>query len=207
MGVRYCRGVTDTDRRSPHRSLVAALAGALAAMLVLASGPADARRTGHPRSEAIDTVVIHSTGGPTCDPATGRPVWIGAGTMEDNLRHIEAHPTLGVHYMIDRDGTLRASVPEDQVAHHVFRHSGRSIGIELINDGDGRDAFPAAQIDALVALLRDIAQRRAIPRSGIVRHSDLDIAPMPCDRTQRRKVDPGNAYPHLDVLERVFAPR
>jgi N-acetylmuramoyl-L-alanine amidase len=134
-------------------------------------------------------------------------VWIGAGTMDENLRHIEAHPTLGVHYMIDRDGTLRASVPEDEVAHHVFRFSRRSIGIELINDGDGRDVFPAAQLDVLVKLLRDIVQRRSIARERVVRHSDLDTAPMPCDPAQRRKVDPGDAYPHIEVLDRVFTAR
>lgn len=198
--MRYCGGVQRT-------SGCAAPALAFVLALGMAPGGADARRTGAPRTEAVDTVVIHSTGGPTCDAASGRPVWIGAGTMDDNLRHIEAHPTLGVHYMIDRDGTLRASVPEDQVAHHVFRFSGRSIGIELINDGDGRDVFPAAQLEALVTLLRDIAHRRGIARERVVRHSDLDTAPMACDPTRRRKVDPGDAYPHADVLERVFSPR
>ncbi len=85
-----------------------------------------------------------------------RPIWVPAGELADNLRQIEAHPRLGVHWMIDRDGTVRASVPEQQVADHVFTYSGRSIGIELVNDGDGQDPFPPAQIDALVALLRGI---------------------------------------------------
>jgi N-acetylmuramoyl-L-alanine amidase len=167
---------------------------------------AQARRNGPPRTHAIDMVVIHSTGGPTCDAATGRPIWVKAGTLDDNMRHIEAHPTLGIHYMIDRDGTLRASVPESQVAHHVFTYSGRSIAIELINDGDGVDPFPETQLTALVKLLRDIVQRRDIRRDGIVRHSDLDRAVMTCDQTQRRKVDPGPAYPHRAVLDRVFQP-
>ncbi len=150
-------------------------------------------------------VVIHSTGGPTCDPVTQKPIWVGAGTVAENLRHIEAHPTLGIHYMIDRDGSLRASVPEDQVAHHVFRLSARSIAIELINEGDGVDPFPDAQLAALVNLLRDIKQRRSLQRSGIVRHSDVDQAALPCDKTQRRKVDPGAAFPFEAVLDRVFA--
>lgn len=153
-------------------------------------------------------VVIHSTGGPACDAGTGKPIWVRAGTLEENMRHIESHPKLGIHYMIDRDGTSRASVPEDQVAHHVFRFSGRSIGIELINDGDGLDLFPATQLASLVKLLRDIKQRRGITRDGIRRHSDLDHTLLPCDRTQRRKVDPGAAFPHESVLDRVFqAPR
>ena len=151
-------------------------------------------------------IVIHSTGGPTCDPGTGKPVWIGGGNLADDIATIEAHPTLGIHYMIDRDGTLRASVPEDQLANHVFRYSGRSIAVELINDGNGRDPFPPAQIESLVRLLRDIRARRGIARAGIVRHSDLDTAFMSCDRSRRRKVDPGGAFPFEDVRNRVFAP-
>lgn len=180
--------------------------GVLLAVLAVLTSDAEARRTGAARRQAIDMVVIHSTGGPTCDTATGRPIWVGAGTMEENLRHIEAHPRLGIHYMIDRDGTLRASVPEDQVAHHVFGFSDRSIAIELINDGNGVDPFPDAQLASLVDLLRDIRQRRSISRGGIRRHSDLDLARLPCDRTQRRKVDPGEAFPMESVLDRVFRP-
>ncbi len=176
----------------------------LSLCLGLLSTPAIARRDGPPRTQTIDMVVIHSTGGPTCDARTGAPIWVRAGTLAANLRFIEAHPQLGIHYMIDRDGTLRASVPEDQLAHHVFRYSGRSIAVELINDGDGIDPFPAMQIDALVNLLRDIRQRRQIPRNGVMRHSDLDTAPLPCDPARRRKVDPGAAYPHEQVLKRVF---
>lgn len=181
--------------------------GALFVALAVATASAQARRTGGARTQAIDMVVIHSTGGPTCDAVTGKPIWVGAGTLEDNLRQIEANPVLGIHYMIDRDGTLRASVPEDQVAHHVYSVSGRSIAIELINDGDGRDPFAEVQLTALVGLLRDITQRRGIRRDGVKRHSDVDRRRLPCDTSQRRKVDPGAAYPHEAVLDRVFAPR
>lgn len=177
---------------------------ALSALAIITSGDAQARRTGSARTQAIDMVVVHSTGGPTCDASTGKPIWVAAGTLEDNIRHIESHPTLGIHYMIDRDGTLRASVPEEQVAHHVFGASGRSIAIELINDGDGFDPFPEAQLATLVKLLRDIKQRRGIVRDGIKRHSDLDHSALPCDRAQRRKVDPGAAFPHDSILDRVF---
>jgi len=152
-------------------------------------------------------VVLHATGGPTCDAKTGKPVWVGAGTLAQNLREIEAHPRLGIHYMIDRDGTLRASVPESQVAHHVFRHSGRSIAIELINEGDGRDPFPEAQLASLVKLLRDMRERHGIARDGVMRHSDLDQGRMPCNPARLRKVDPGDAFPFEAVRDRVFGPR
>jgi N-acetyl-anhydromuramyl-L-alanine amidase AmpD len=109
--------------------------------------------------------------------------------------------------MIDRDGTVRSSVPEEQVAHHVYRHSARSIAIELINDGDGNDPFPEEQLAALVVLLRGIEQRHGIGRGGVVRHSDLDLARLSCDRAQRRKVDPGPAFPYESVLDRVYRAR
>jgi N-acetylmuramoyl-L-alanine amidase len=161
---------------------------------------------GHVRTQTVDLIVIHSTGGPTCDAATGKPIWVKAGTLDEDLRDIEANPKLGIHYMIDRDGTVRASVPEDRAANHVFKYSENSIAIELVNDGDGHDPFPKAQIDALVKLLKDITRRRGIGREGIKRHSDLDHGMLECDRKQRRKVDPGRAFPYKAVLDRVFAP-
>jgi N-acetylmuramoyl-L-alanine amidase len=184
-----------------------AVIGLVLATLTVTAQDAEARRTGNARTQAINMVVIHSTGGPTCDAVTGKSIWVGAGTLEENMRQIEAHPKLGIHYMIDRDGTLRSSVPENEVANHVFRYSGRSIGIELINNGDGLDPFPVTQLATLVKLLQDIKQRYGIKRNGIKRHSDLDHALMSCDRTQRRKVDPGDAFPYEPVLNRVFQPR
>lgn len=68
-----------------------------------------------------------------------------------------------------------------------------SIGIEIINDGPVATAdgwvwspFPASQIDAVIALLQDLARRYQIDPINIVAHSD--VAP-------QRKVDPGPAFP------------
>ncbi len=169
----------------------------------LSIGSVQARRNGVVRP-TVDMIVIHSTGGPTCDLRTGKPIWVKAGTLAENIREIEAHPVLGIHYMIDRDGALRKSIPENQVAHHVFSHSARSIAIELINDGDGLDPFSEVQLASLVALLRDIKGRWGIKREAVKRHSDLDQALMPCDRRQRRKVDPGAAFPFRRTLDDVF---
>jgi hypothetical protein len=175
--------------------------------LVFSASNSEARHTGSIRTQPIDMVVIHSTGGPFCDKETGKPIWVGGGTLEANLKLIEAHPRLGIHYMIDRDGTLRASVPEGQMTHHIMHYSGRSIAVELINDGDGRDPFPEAQLTALANLLLDIRHRHGIKRDGIKRHSDLDHSRLTCDKTQRRKVDPGDAFPYQSVLDRVYQPQ
>ena len=173
--------------------------------LTFMSAAACARSTGQPRLQPINLVVIHSTGGPICNAKTGQVMWVKSGTLAANMRFIEAHPKLGIHYMIDRDGTLARSVPEDQIAHHVFGHSARSIAIELINDGDGSDPFPEAQLQAVTALIQDIAKRRSLSREAVKRHSDLDLGVMPCDRSKRRKVDPGPAFPFEGVLDAAFA--
>jgi N-acetylmuramoyl-L-alanine amidase len=187
------------------RPVTIALTAACIITLGLGWGSAAARKSGPPRGEPIRMVVIHSTGGPTCDARTGQPIWVPAGEFQTNMREIEAHPTLGIHYMIDRNGALRASVPEHQIAHHVFRYSARSIAIELVNDGDGKDPFPEAQLSALVALLQPMLKRHGLRPEAIVRHSDLDQGTMPCAPTRPRKVDPGPAFPYEQVLKRVAA--
>ena len=189
-----------------RKSVVIVLA--LTAFTVPASD-AEARRTGKVRTEAIDMVVVHSTGGPTCDVKTGKPIWVRAGTLEENMRNIEADLNLGIHYMIDRDGTLRASVPKGEAVHHVFATAGALSPSSSLTTGTGTGAilFPNAQLASLVKLLRDIKQRRGITRDGIKRHSDLDHALLPCDKTQRRKVDPGTAFPYKLILDRVFQPQ
>jgi N-acetylmuramoyl-L-alanine amidase len=198
---------TTASRANRNTMRRSAVLGLVLLAFIFSATDAQARKTGGVRTQAIDMIVIHSTGGPTCDAATGKPIWVKAGQLDENMRQIEADPKLGIHYMIDRDGMVRASVPEDRVAHHVLHYSGQSIAIELINDGDGRDPFPDAQLTSLVKLLRDIKQRRGITRDGIKRHSDLDHALLSCDRTQRRKVDPGAVFPYESILDRVYQSR
>ena len=149
-------------------------------------------------------IVIHSTGGPRCNEQSRRVEWVKGGELDANMRVIESNPTLGIHYMIGREGTLRRSIPEMQIGHHVVGYSERSIAIELVNDGDGNDPFPPEQLGTLVKLLRDIASRHAIPRERVVRHSDLDQRVMWCQPSQRRKVDPGPAFPYERVLDAVY---
>jgi N-acetylmuramoyl-L-alanine amidase len=64
----------------------------------------------------------------------------------------------------------------------------RSIGIEIGNPGHefGYPDFPEAQIEAVIALARDIVRRHAIAADRVLAHSD--VAP-------RRKNDPGEKFP------------
>ncbi len=109
-----------------------------------------------------------------------------------------AHPTGGrvsTHYMIDENGSITQYVDEDKRAWHAGISywdgnediNSSSIGIELVNPGRkyGYRRFSAAQMQALVALAKDIVQRHNIPAHRVLGHSD--VAPT-------RKVDPGELF-------------
>ena len=144
--------------------------------------------------EVIDSIVIHAIGGPHCNsenkPIFGRVT----GDAARWKRYFETDPTLGIHWIIDRSGTTAASVPETRVANYARGANQTSIGIELVNNGDGIDEYPKAQIDALTKLVKEIRKRWNIPLSSIKRHSDIDGGlPLPCGIA--RRVDPGPAFP------------
>lgn len=117
-------------------------------------------------------------------------------------------PRVSAHYLVDpappeRSGMpiVRQLVPEDERAWHagVSSWNGRhhlndtSIGIEIVNRGpvDTRTLsrwypYDERQIQAVIALARDIVARYHIAPADVVGHSD--IAP-------GRKIDPGPLFP------------
>jgi N-acetylmuramoyl-L-alanine amidase len=86
-------------------------------------------------------------------------------------------------------------VPEEKRAWHAGVScwkgerdiNGRSIGIEIVNPGHefGYRPFQMAQMDALVALIKDIKTRHDIAPERVLGHSD--VAPF-------RKQDPGELF-------------
>lgn len=107
------------------------------------------------------------------------------------------------HYLVSDELPTRVYrlVPEDRRAWHAGLSHWRghaqlnasSIGIEIVNPGPlktGRGSefapYPEHQIDAVVALVKDIVRRHGVRPEHVVGHSD--IAPT-------RKTDPGPAFP------------
>ncbi|MBV9567792.1 MAG: N-acetylmuramoyl-L-alanine amidase [Hyphomicrobiales bacterium] len=100
------------------------------------------------------------------------------------------------HYLVDNEGGIFALVREERRAWHAGQSSwqgqrdlnSRSIGIEIDHPGHdgGNPPFPNAQIEAVIALCRDILLRWPIPPTRVLAHSD--IAPT-------RKQDPGERFP------------
>ena len=148
---------------------------------------------------AIDLVVIHCTELP--DLATARQ--FGERVLYDSGSGNSGH------FYIDRDGSVHRFVSPQRVAHHTRGYNQRAVGIELVNRGrwpdwlDSRrqamtEPYTAAQIDALLALLRQL--RQDLPTLHyIAGHEDLDTDEVPAsdDATQRvrRKRDPGPLFP------------
>ncbi len=137
---------------------------------------------------APDMLVLHYTGMASTERAVA---W-----LRDPERSVSAH------YLVYEDGRIIQMVPEARRAWHAGASfwdgandlNSHSIGIEIANGGHdhGYPDFPAAQIEAVAALAKDIVTRRAIAPDRVLGHSD--IAP-------RRKADPGEKFP-WEVLYR-----
>jgi N-acetylmuramoyl-L-alanine amidase len=130
----------------------------------------------------IDMLILHYTG-----MATGR----GAlARLRDPRAEVSAH------YLVFEDGRVVQLVPEAERAWHAGRGAwagetdinSRSIGIEIVHPGHdgGLPPYPDGQIEAVIALCRDILGRNPIPAPRVLAHSD--VAP-------DRKEDPGENFP------------
>ncbi|HXW25887.1 MAG TPA: N-acetylmuramoyl-L-alanine amidase [Xanthobacteraceae bacterium] len=129
-----------------------------------------------------DMIVLHYTGMTSADDALAR------------LCSREAK--VSSHYLVFEDGGIVQMVPEARRASHAGVSSwegetdinSRSIGIEIANPGHdyGYPDFPDAQIEAVIALCRDVLARRPMRPDRVVAHSD--VAPS-------RKQDPGEKFP------------
>jgi len=116
------------------------------------------------------------------------------GSLEESLEWLIHENPLGAkvsaHYLISESGDVYNLVPEAKRAWHAGvsaweedeNLNALSIGIELVNCGE---AYPAAQMDALVELSKDIVARHGILPWYVLGHSD--IAP-------GRKDDPGEHF-------------
>ncbi|MEO0412376.1 MAG: N-acetylmuramoyl-L-alanine amidase [Pseudomonadota bacterium] len=134
------------------------------------------------RAVKADMVLIHYT---------------GMQSAQDALERL-CDPTAGVsaHYLVDEQGVVYQLVDPVRRAWHAGVSSwegesdvnSRAVGIELVNPGHefGYQAFPKAQIEALIVLLGKIVNTCRIPKYAMWGHSD--VAPA-------RKEDPGEKFP------------
>ncbi len=174
---------------------------ALLALALLLAGCAgglrfDDRHRSIDHSSRVEFIVIHYT----------------SSDLPSSLE-ILSRGGVSAHYLLPPDGRkVYRMVDESRRAWHAGDSQWRgrtwlnasSIGIEIVNGGyadgpEGRrwEPYPQAQIDTLIALLRDIQQRHGVAPVNIVGHSD--IAP-------QRKVDPGPLFPWAQLAAAGLIP-
>lgn len=137
---------------------------------------------GERTSGPIDILLLHYTGMPDDAQALA---WL-----------CDLQSTVSSHYFIEKDGRVLQLVEEERRAWHAGASiwggesdvNSRSIGVEIANAGHpgGLPDYAEAQVEALIALCRDILARHPIPPHRVLGHSD--VAP-------GRKLDPGERFP------------
>jgi N-acetylmuramoyl-L-alanine amidase len=118
----------------------------------------------------IDTIVIHHTASNN-----------GAG----DLAHMrDPKSQVSAHYMLDRDGKIYQLVNDSKRAWHAGKGelhgvptdvNGRSIGIEIVNDGSGKTPFTEAQYKSLTQLVGFLKREYNVPGGNIVGHKDVAV--------------------------------
>ncbi|MGY6627085.1 MAG: N-acetylmuramoyl-L-alanine amidase [Oceanicaulis sp.] len=136
----------------------------------------------NPRNQPVSMLVLHYTGMESGQAAL------------DRLRDPGAK--VSAHYLVEEDGRVFALVDEGDRAWHAGAGAwgactdvnSASIGIEIVNGGHdfGLPDFPDVQIEAVIALSREILTRHDIAPRNVIGHSDM--APS-------RKSDPGEKFP------------
>ncbi len=131
---------------------------------------------------AADLILLHYTG---MRSGQGAEDWL-----------VDPRSEVSSHYIVHEDGCVVQMVREADRAWHagVSVWKGRtdinscSVGIEIVNPGHqlGYADFPQAQIEAVIALCRDVAVRHGVAPERVLAHSD--VAP-------GRKADPGEKFP------------
>ena len=158
-------------------------------LLTLVSDPAVADRA----KGDINKIIIHSIGGWDCQGDS--IIWSDAGRDADYWIKYFNNNDLSVHYIIDRSGYVIAQTTEEKIAYHAKKNNSDSIGIELVNQGDGLDPYPEAQLAALEKLIKEIRGRWG-PEIGIYAHSEVDTEVIRCaDLEMKRRVDPNTNFP------------
>lgn len=108
----------------------------------------------------VSRIVLHDTFGPF------------EGTI-NIMRGRVPNTRASAHYVINRDGAVYRLVDDANIAFHAGQNNADSIGVEMVNYPDREDYTPA-QLNALIALLRDLTGRYRLNPDGIVTHGELE---------------------------------
>jgi hypothetical protein len=181
----------------------------LVASFMLTTASAREHGRGRPPTSIV-AIVIHAVSGPACigGVVRFRPVREGDDDAVYWRKILIGAPQNDAHFVIDRNGIRLPVIPVTEIANHTRGINDVSVGIELVNRGDGREPFAEVQINSLIELIKEMrSQYPAIPIENIVAHSDIDQRTCSCRGvTYRRRQDPGANFPMEKVIEAVRRP-
>jgi N-acetylmuramoyl-L-alanine amidase len=158
------------------------------APLLIIDRPADAAHAGALARLGYRFIVLHATG----------------GTNSLNWLSTTSSPPVSIHRLITKSGAIYKIVPDEVAAYHAgparvgplpsadANVNNWSLGIEIENLNDGRDPYPAAQLDS--AALQIVEWWGAYGLLPLVAHAWIDS----------RKHDPAG-LDWSDLYRRVWA--
>ncbi len=132
-------------------------------------------------SASITMIVVHHTVIPT---------------LEETVNHfLSAESKVSSHYVIGRDGRTVQMVKDEDRAWHAGISSWKgldncndySLGIEVVNKGDGAQPFTEEQYHSLYELVEYMVSEYGIKSDMVVGHRDIALPP-------GRKVDPADNF-------------
>jgi N-acetyl-anhydromuramyl-L-alanine amidase AmpD len=140
----------------------------------------------------VDTIVLHHTAG----GGTAKDV---AGFFQNPKAEVSSH------YVVDKEGAIVQAVEDKDRAWHAgeSEFKGRkdvndfSIGIEMVNKGDGKDPFTDKQYAAMGKLVAYLQGEYGIPRYRVTGHKDVALP-------KGRKNDPAPNF-NYERLDREIA--
>lgn len=131
------------------------------------------------KRKVTDFLVVHCTATPEGKDFTRADI--------DKMHRQRGFVAIGYHYLIRLDGRVEIGRPEEAIGAHVEGYNSRSIGISYVGGvdakGKAKDTRTVAQKEALILLLRSLAQR--YPKAKIMGHRDFSP-----DKNRNGRVDP-----------------
>jgi N-acetylmuramoyl-L-alanine amidase len=199
----------------PSGPLALAAAATIAISAALAQEPGDGRKPAHapgPLAKKVAKPKVIKMASPNKGGRDGAKIdaivlhhTVSGGTAEDTGRRFQdPKAEVSSHYIVDKEGTIVQSVEDKDRAWHAGKSvfKGRedvndfSIGIEMVNKGDGKDPFTDEQYEALGKLVAFLQSEYDIPRDRITGHKDIALP-------KGRKVDPADNFSYERLFEEV----
>jgi len=121
-------------------------------------------------------IVLHFTAGAT---------WTSArDTFAQDVPNLGELPGTCSHYVIDRDGTIYSLVPVTIRCRHTIGLNDQAIGIEMVQPAgpsggwaDQQILARPPQVDAALALVRQLQATYGIPTSSVIGHAMANADP------------------------------